>query len=151
MKYISTIHDTNNAETLKLSMNIFSAVCHGVSLESGWWFHKAANIDLKEAINDPCSELHALIGQLVVCQKLLLSHSELSEGMEGHRKGLMDDKLPHRTMFEVEMADAMIRIADLCGAMNLDIGGSIVEKLQFNTKRPDHKAESREKEGGKAY
>jgi NTP pyrophosphatase (non-canonical NTP hydrolase) len=71
--------------------------------------------------------------------------------MEGHRKGLPDDKLPHRSMIEVELADAVIRIADLAGALGLDLGGAIAEKMAFNAVRPDHKLENRLAEGGKAY
>jgi len=52
---------------------------------------------------------------------LMLIVSELSEALEGHRKNLMDDKLPHRKMIEVEMADAYIRIADFAGGFNLPI------------------------------
>lgn len=45
----------------------------------------------------------------------MLMASELAEGMEGVRKGLQDDKLPHRPMLEVEMADVVIRVLDLVG------------------------------------
>lgn len=45
----------------------------------------------------------------------MLVVSELAEAMEGHRKNLMDDKLLHRKMFEVELADAMIRLLDIAG------------------------------------
>lgn len=38
-----------------------------------------------------------------------LLHSELSEAMEGNRKNLMDDKLPHHRMELVEVADFVIR------------------------------------------
>ena len=69
----------------------------------------------------------------------------------GHRKNLMDDKLPHRKMLEVEIADAIIRLFDLGGALNLDIGGAIGEKLAYNAHRPDHKPEARAAAGGKAY
>jgi len=48
-------------------------------------------------------------------EMLMLMTSELAEAMEGHRKGLMDDKLPHRRMLEVELADALIRGLDLAG------------------------------------
>lgn len=82
---------------------------------------------------------------------IALMHSELSECLEGVRKGLMDDHLPHRTMEEVELADTMIRIFDYCGAYNLDIGGAILEKLIYNKNREDHKPENRVKEGGKKF
>lgn len=86
-----------------------------------------------------------------VGEMLCLITSELCEAMEGHRKDLMDDKLPHRKMFEVELADALIRLLDLAGGMNLDLGGAFVEKMAYNAQRPDHKLENRIKPGGKAY
>jgi NTP pyrophosphatase (non-canonical NTP hydrolase) len=84
-------------------------------------------------------------------QKLCLIHSEISEAMEGDRKNLMDDKLPHRQMREVELADAVIRIFDLAGAYGMDLGGAIAEKMAYNAQRPDHKIENRMADGGKAY
>jgi NTP pyrophosphatase (non-canonical NTP hydrolase) len=82
---------------------------------------------------------------------LMLIVSEISEAMEGDRKSLMDDHLPHRKMLEVELADAVIRIMDLAGREGLDLGGAMMEKLYYNSKRLDHKIENREKEGGKKY
>lgn len=82
---------------------------------------------------------------------LCLIHSEVSEAMEGHRKNLMDDKLPHRKMIEVELADAVIRILDLAGYQGLDIGGAIKEKREYNANREDHKIEVRQRAGGKAF
>jgi len=69
-------------------------------------------------------------------QMLALIHSEISEALEADRKDLMDDKLPHRKGLEVELADAAIRIFDMAGGLDLDLGGAIVEKLEFNRKRP---------------
>lgn len=82
---------------------------------------------------------------------LCLIHSEISEAMEGERKDLMDDKLPHRKMAEVELADAIIRILDYSAAFGYDIHGAIDEKLAFNITREDHKHEARLIAGGKQF
>lgn len=86
-----------------------------------------------------------------VGEMLCLVHSEISEAMEGHRKGLNDDHLPSRPMIEVELADAVIRIFDIAAGLGLDLGGAYVEKLAYNRNRADHKKEARLAEGGKAY
>lgn len=82
---------------------------------------------------------------------LMLIVSEIAEAMEGERKGLMDDKLPHRKMAEVELADALIRIFDYAGAHGYDLEGAYQEKRTFNKQREDHKAESRLAAGGKRW
>lgn len=76
---------------------------------------------------------------------LMLIVSEISEAMEGARKDLMDDHLPHRKMLEVELADAMIRIFDTAGKYDLDLGGAMFEKLKYNLTRADHQPENRQK------
>lgn len=112
--------------------------CHGASMAAGWWINPTTGADTRD--NPMCFS-----------QKLMLIVSEIAEAMEGDRKSLPDDKLPHRPMREVELADAVIRIFDLAGAYDMDLGGAIAEKLAFNAHRPDHKIESRQAEGGKTY
>lgn len=82
---------------------------------------------------------------------LALIHSEVSEALEGFRKGLMDDHLPHRSMAEVELADAVIRIFDLAGSQGFDLGGAFSEKIEYNLRREDHKREARSRENGKKF
>lgn len=82
---------------------------------------------------------------------LCLVHSEISECMEGERKGLMDDHLPHRAMAEVELADTLIRIFDYAGAFGYDLDGAVTEKRAYNKQRADHKAEARLAAGGKQF
>lgn len=135
----------------QIAMEVLVNVCHDASAKAGWWTHLKTGLDLRQVINNPQDPLQELLAGALVAQKLCLSHSELSEAMEGHRKGLMDDKLKHRPMFEVELADAIIRICDLAGAMKLDLAGAVAEKLAFNAQRPDHKPEARMAEGGKQY
>lgn len=125
-------------EALPANVNQLVEICHGASSAAGWWH------DLETGA--PTIERPHVVGE-----KLMLVVSEISEAMEGHRKGLQDDKLPHRPMVEVELADAVIRIADLAGALGLDLGGAIAEKLAFNRNRPDHKPENRRGANGKKY
>lgn len=84
-----------------------------------------------------------------VGEMIALIHSELSEALEGTRKDLMDDKLPHRKMEEVEMADALIRLLDYCAGRKLDLGGAYVDKMRYNATRKDHTREERLKPHGK--
>ena len=84
-------------------------------------------------------------------EQMMLIVSEVSEAMEGARKDLMDDKLPHRKMEEVEMADALIRILDYCGGHGLDLAGAFEEKMAYNANRSDHKPEVRLQENGKKW
>lgn len=128
---------------------ILQQQCHGASHSAGWW--TAFGTDLRKLICDPQDERERYFAGALVAQKLMLSVSELAEAMEGHRKGLPDDKLPHRDMLEVELADCVIRVFDLAGALNFDLGGAIAEKMRYNAQRPDHKAEARTQAGGKTY
>ena len=112
--------------------------CHNAAAKAGWW------TDIKTG--EPTINRPHCVGE-----KLMLIVSEVAEAMEGHRKNLNDDKLPHRKMIEVELADAVIRIFDLAGALNLNLGGAIAEKMAYNATRDDHKLENRRTEGGKAY
>lgn len=128
------------------SGNIIQFFCHEASLKAGWWM----DVNNGASLRDECRK-GTPFGKALVAQKLMLIVSEVSEAMEGHRKSLQDDKLPHRKAIEVELADAVIRIADLAGALDLDLGGAIAEKMTYNANRPDHKPEARAGVGGKAY
>lgn len=119
--------------------------CHAQAYENGWWHDMTSGASLTST-GYPKVQPTKNVGEL-----LCLVHSEISEAMEGHRKVLMDDKLPNRTMLEVELADAVIRIFDIAGGLNLDVSGAIFEKLQYNGQRADHKPENRRAVGGKKF
>ena len=93
---------------------------HKTATEKGWWDKPDRNIP----------ELLALI------------HSEVSEALEDYRiKGVdnLGDTWYSSTAkpegFTVELADVLIRIADLCAEFNLDLEQALVEKMAYNKTR----------------
>lgn len=121
-------------ENVEKMINDLRDLCYNEALKKGWHTDISGNL-----LDKNKGEMISLI------------HSEISEALEGERKGLMDNHLPNRPMPEVEMADAIIRIMDYCGRWGYDVGGAIIEKLAYNAQRLDHTIEERMKDGGKKF
>ena len=126
--------------------NAVAAAAHYAAATSGWWKDTETGQDVRSW---PKKHL-----DLWISAKLMLIVTEVAEAMEGHRKGVMDDKLPHLPMFMVELADAVIRIGDLAGGLQaqsgVTLGQCITEKMAYNAQRADHKIENRLAAGGKS-
>ncbi len=91
-------------------------------------------------------------------EKLMLIVSELGEAMEAYRNDkyadleffnkLLNEPINRRPLvteifekfvkdsFEDELADAIIRLLDLCGYMGIDIDTHIELKMKYNESRP---------------
>ncbi len=136
--YVSRIGNKMSNNDLVFQGKVINDIvqeCHGRAVKGGWY------TDLKNG--------EPLVRN--VPEMLALIHSEVSEALEGQRKNLNDSHLPNRKSIEVELADALIRIADLAGYLKLDLGGAYAEKVEYNARREDHKIANRLKENGKAF
>lgn len=104
----------------------FNALSHSIhedNVAAGWWS------DLKTG-----QPITRNVGEL-----LMLVVSELAEAAGGYDDDLMDDKLPHRKMIEVELADTKIRIHDIAGGFALDLTGTAEALLRTpGARRPIH-------------
>jgi len=60
--------------------------------------------------------------------KIALIHSEVSEALEADRHGDED-------AVAEELADVVIRVADLCGGLGLDLAGAVERKMKINSTR----------------
>lgn len=88
------------------SLNELAQVCHSIAVEKGFWEEKR---NIGEA--------------------LMLIVTELAEAMEAYR--VQDD-----ANFREEIADAFIRLLDLCGGLKIDIEEEIFKKSLKNKNRP---------------
>lgn len=162
-KKINEILPATNIITEEMfhTLNSLCRNIHEVNVEMGWWASvksvQQSLIIIKSNLSpEEKKELIDALGISNISDRnmgelLCLVHSEISEAMEGFRKNLMDDKLKDRKMFDVELADAVIRIFDICGKYNIPLGTIIAEKVAYNTIREDHKMENRMKENGKKF
>ena len=73
-------------------------------------------------------------------EKCMLIVTEISEAVEEHRKR---NRRPHMSIdtkarynITIELADAMIRILDLAGSLELDLESAMREKMAINETRP---------------
>ncbi len=86
---------------------------------------------MNSRLNDRCVEMHTASANAgwwpdevtpeLIATKLMLVVTELSEAHDGFVSGEKDQHLPHLDSFAVELADARIRIFDLCGKLELPI------------------------------
>ena len=102
---------------------------HENAIKKGFWetFYKLKAIEiLGKKESQPYNDLFK---QALINQNLLEIVRELTEAMEGLRRGDKDN-------FKEELADAIIWIADLCGALGIDLEKEISKKMEKNKNRP---------------
>lgn len=156
---------------LERSVNSIVAICH--KMNAHWWIDPATGEDLRKnplivatkiaLIHSKLSE--ALEGDRKSLMDDKLTHrtaleTELADVVirEGDLAGAVNLLLGPAIVAiapfsskEISLALALRSVADLAGALKLDLAGAVAEKSSFNLVRPDHKFENRTKPNGKKY
>lgn len=111
--------------------------CHQNSVDKGFW---------DEGEEEVAPNVYIDTKPWNFGEKVALIHSELSEMFEAWRKNITtNDKGIHvidtdgprpMTAIEEEMADTFIRLLDLCGKLDINVGRVIMAKMEYNRNRP---------------
>lgn len=109
-----------------MKINQLVKEAHETAKSKGWWDEDSS------------------FGELIA-----LCHTELSEALEEDRKGCMKTNIYYDEEGKpcgtpIELADTVIRIADMCGWYGIDLERAIEVKMEYNTTRSY-------KHGGKKY
>lgn len=105
---------------------------HGNSRDHGWWPQLAGWEEVVRNGREP------LVTDASVPEKLMLIVTEVAEAMEDYRRNAMVETFKENGKpcgFPSELADIVIRVGDLCGALGIDLEGAIERKMKHNRGR----------------
>jgi NTP pyrophosphatase (non-canonical NTP hydrolase) len=122
---IDNFQDKKQQKVENMNLNDMAKEAHNNSKKHGFW---DGDYDLAKMPID------------VIGLKLALIHSEVSEALEDARKDRMKTAdwglVGKPSGFPSELADIIIRVGDLAGALGIDLDREVKHKMEFNATRP---------------
>lgn len=112
-------------------LNDYSKTIHIQNANKGFWTKRETMfLSARNLYGDEYAHY------LIAADCVALTHGELSEGIEALRKPTFPITSTEKDSFGGEMADAVIRIMDLCAFFGINLGDAIVARAQHNSTRP---------------
>jgi NTP pyrophosphatase (non-canonical NTP hydrolase) len=114
-----------------MTLKEMTAEIHKTARDHGWWDEYFTATEFGPAYNVP--KIRASIPE-----KLCLIHSEVSEALEDYRVGNLFETSNDKGKPEglpTELADVVIRVADLSAALGIDLEAAILRKMAYNKTR----------------
>ncbi len=108
-----------------MRLNDLCKQAHDNAVQKGFWEDLTVLDTLDTTIGDATYDAFY---QTIISTKLMLIVSELGEALEALRNDNIDN-------FKEELADVVIRLGDLCGAMGIDLENEVMRKMLINSKR----------------
>ena len=114
--------------TVAMTINELVQVSHDIALEHGWW-------------SDRQEPYRSIADEKAFPEKLMLVVSECSEALEDFRNSRpLEFVIPGEngkpTGIPIELADIVIRVADMAGRYGIDLAHAIALKTEYNRTRP---------------
>ena len=127
------------AETVKIldALETLRDAAHQNSKEKGFW---GPTTDTPWNFGEKVALIHTELSEMFEAWRCGKSESESEKDIRiidsGHRSA--EDPIGTRriTAIEEEMADTFIRLLDLCGKLDIDVGRVILAKMVYNKNRP---------------
>jgi len=122
-----------NEQVIRSSLEDLSKQAHTIGVTQNLWSAEDRLVELvsKQGFSEDVKFLRSAIRGLHIS----MVHGELSEAIEGDRRNLMDSKLPEFSAFEMELADAVLRIMNINAREGLRVPEAILAKLKLNATR----------------
>lgn len=128
-----------------MKLSELQKISHMQSADKGFWdLYDNVSMSQFEGVDGEDAQL--LVAIAIISQKLALIHSEVTEALEDLRNNkpfvgkealtIAENGKPEG--FASELADVIIRVLDMGGALGIDLEQTIITKLEYNDKSRGH-------------
>lgn len=121
--------DNNIPANAAFTLNALTRAAHATAVAHGFYAEHYDMMTALEAGGADMRLVEAADRDFTLAQIAKIA-SECGEAVHAIQHGEQPENMTE------ELADVIIRIFDLCGHLDMDLGGILVRKMEYNTRRP---------------